>query len=195
MSGRRLASFALLALLASTPVLAHHILGIPHYKYSEDYPQIPYLEVMAQAGAYDLDFTHFPGFPRPGERIRCKLYVRDRESGAAFREPLLVEVARRAFPWGTEPAGEPFTIRTGDGPEQNDYKFFVTFDAAEAYELRVHFPNGDLMEEIPFPVVVGKTDDRPLILGAAGLLAAAIVSVAVVKRRRRSRGRRPGRRP
>lgn len=185
---RRLAAgIALAALMAATPALAHHILGIPHYMYGDDYPQIPYLEVIAQAGPYDLDFTHFPGFPEPGERIRCKLYVRNRETGAPFREPLHVELARRTFPWGSRPAGDPFTIHTGDGPEQNDYKFFVAFEEAEAYEILVHFPNGDIMEEIPFPVVVGRTDDRPLILGAAGLLLAAVVSVAAVKRRKRAR--------
>jgi len=175
--------------------LAHHVLGIPHYKYGDDYPQIPYLEVIAQAGPYDLSFTHFPGFPRPGERIRLKLYVRDRETGTPYLDPLHVELFRRRFLWGSTPAGAPITIHPGVGPERNDYKFYLTFDEAEAYEIRVHFPNGDQLEVIPFPVVVGKTDDRPLIFAAAGLLAAAVVSVAAVKRRRRSLRTRARRKP
>ncbi len=179
-------------LVALTSALyAHHILGIPHYKYSDEYPQIPYLEVIAQVGSTDLDFTYFPGIPRPGEAVRFKLYIRDRHSGEVFRQPLKVEVVQLHFLKGAQPVAEPFTIRTGTGPERNDYKFFLTFQAPEAYEVRVHFPNGEDVEVIPFPVVIGKTDDRPLIFAAAGILGIAIVSVAAVKKKqRRSRRRR-----
>lgn len=189
MSRRHGARGMILAFLVffSSAASAHHILGIPHYKYSEDYPQIPYLEVLAQVGDYDLVFTHFPGFPKPGEAVRMKLYVHDRKSGEVFRRPLPVEVLRRRFLRRAEPVAEPFEIRPGTGPEKNDYKFFLTFPAAEAYEIRVDFPFGDAVETIPFPVTIGRTDDRPLIFAAAGLLAAAVVTVAVVKRRRRGR--------
>lgn len=173
-----------------TVVPAHHILGIPHYKYGKDYPQIPYLEVLAQVGASDLDFTYFPGMPKPGERVRFKLYVRNRESGEVFRQPLAVEVVRKRFLRAAVPVAEPFEIRPGIGPEKNDYKFFLTFDDAEAYEIRVHFPNGEGIETIPFPVVIGKTDDRPLIFGAVGILGLAVGSVAIVKRRRKKVERR-----
>ena len=168
---------------------AHHILGIPHYKYSEEYPQIPYLEVLAQVGDHDLVFTHFPGFPKPGEALRLKLYVHDRKTGEVFREPLPVEVVRKHFLRGAAPVAEPFEIRTGTGPERNDFKFFLTFPAAEAYEVRVKFPTENGPETIPFPVTIGKTDDRPLIFGAAALLGVSVVSVAFVKKRRRRRKR------
>ena len=167
------------------PLAAHHILGIPHYKYGDEYPQIPYMEVLAQVGPHDLVFTHFPGFPEPGEAVRLKLYVRDRTTGEVYREPLRTEVTRKHFFAGAEPVAEPLTIRTGDGPERNDYKFYLTFRAAEAYEVQVHFPTANGAEVIPFPVTIGKTDDRPLIFGAAGLLAAAVATVAAIKRRRR----------
>jgi hypothetical protein len=191
---RLLFGVLLTAALPSVP-LAHHILGIPHYKYSETYPQIPYLEVIAQVGAHELDFTYFPGTPRPGERVRFKLYVRDRGTGEVFREPLNVAIVRTRFLRAAVPVVQPFTIQPGTGPEKNDYKFFLTFDAPEAYEVRVDFPNGDAVETIPFPVVIGKTDDRPLILGAVGILAMAVVSVAAVKRRRKSAAAAARRRP
>jgi len=182
---RLLAAFALLAGFASA-VGAHHILGIPHYKYGDDYPQIPYLEVIAQVGSYDLDFTYFPGIPEPGERIRFKLYVHDRESGAVYREPLDVQVVRKRFLRSAVPVTEDFRVHPGTGPEKNDYKFFLTFEQAEAFEIRVRFPNGEQIETIPFPVVIGKTDDRPLIFGALALLGLSVGAVAVVKRRRKS---------
>lgn len=193
-SGSRSASrlwigLLLLAIWVSAP-RAHHILGIPHYKYSEEYPQIPYLEVIAQVGTNDLDFTYFPGTPKPGERVRLKLYIHDRMTGEVFREPLEVQVVQKRFFGEDRALGRPLTIRTGVGPERNDYKFFLTFDEPEAFEVRLRFPNGEGFETIPFPVVIGKTDDRPLIFGAVGVLALAVGSVALVKRRRRTLRRR-----
>lgn len=182
-------SLVLLLLVFPAAASAHHILGIPHYKYSEDYPQIPYLEVLAQVGDHDLVFTHFPGFPRPGEAVRLKLYVHDRKTGEVFREPLSVTVVEKRFLRGAEPVAPPFEIRTGSGPERNDYKFFLTFSEPESYEVRVRFPTAVGDETVPFPVSIGKTDDRPLIFAAAGLLGATVVAVAVVKRRRRRRRR------
>jgi hypothetical protein len=168
-------------------VAAHHILGIPHYMYDENYPQIPFLEVIAQVGQTDLNFTYFPGIPNPGESVRFKLYVHNRDTGEVFRDPLTVHVVSKRFLQGDAAAVEPFEIRPGVGPEKNDYKFFLTFEAAEAYEVRVQFPNGDGVEVIPFPVVIGKTDDRPLLFGAVGILGMTVVSVAMVKKRRRKK--------
>lgn len=186
----RLAALILAALLGTAPAAAHHILGIPHYRYSEEYPQIPYLEVIAQVGGKEMVFTHFPGFPSPGERVRFKLYVRDRRDGTPFTGDLQAEIVRTSF-WGEDrPVSGPFTIRTGTGPERNDYKFFHTFDEAEAYEVRVRFPTENGPEVIPFPVVIGRTDDRPLIFGAAGLLLTSVIVVGAVKSRRRRISRR-----
>ena len=178
-----------LLMLFAMPSLAaaHHILGIPHYKYDENYPQIPFLEVIAQVGPTDLDFTYFPGIPNPGDAVRFKLYVHNRDTGEAFRDPLTVHVVRKRFLQGDAAVVAPFEIRPGVGPEKNDYKFFLTFEAAEAYEVRVQFPNGDGFEVIPFPVVIGKTDDRPLLFGAVGILGMTVVSVAMVKKKRRKK--------
>jgi hypothetical protein len=176
---------ALLLVVSAGRLSAHHVLGLPHYKYGDEYPQIPYLEVIAQVGSTDLDFTYFPGIPRPGESVRFKLYIRDRETGEPYREPLRAEVVKRRFLRRPTQVAAPFEIRTGSGPEKNDYKFFLTFQEPEAYQVRVHFPHGGAVETIPFPVVIGKTDDRPLLFAAAGLLGLAVVAVAMVKRRRR----------
>jgi len=184
-----IALFTILTALLPTMAAAHHILGIPHYRYGDEYPQIPYLEVMAQVGDYDLDFTYFPGVPRPGERVRFKLYVRQRHTGEAFREPLTAEVVRTRFLRSPVRVAEPFTIETGSGPEANDYKFFFAFDEPEAYQVRLIFPNGESIETIPFPVVIGQTNDRPLIFGAAGVLLLAVVTVGVIKNRRRAAAR------
>jgi len=179
----------LVVLLVPAPASTHHILGIPHYAYSDEYPQVPFVEVIAQVGTHDLDFTWYPGIPDPGDRLRFKLYVLDRVTGEPYREPLRVEIVRKRFFGGAEAVAQPFEIRTGVGPEANDYKFFHTFDAAEAYEVRVHMPDGERIEMVPFPVTIGRTDDRPLLYGAAGILILAVAVVAVIKRRQRATGR------
>lgn len=184
--GLSVVALALLA-LGGSPVFAHHILGIPHYKYSDVYPQIPYLEVVAQVGAWDVLFTHFPGFPEPGESVRLKIYVHDRGTGEVFREPMRVDVLRKRFLRASVPAAESLVIHTGEGPERNDYKFYLTFPEREAYEVLLHFPTAEGEELIPFPVTVGRTDDRPLLFGAVGVLGLAVVGVAVTKKRRRRR--------
>jgi hypothetical protein len=169
----------------SAPAWAHHILGIPHYKYSEDYPQIPFVEIQAQVRAHELSFTYFPGTPKPGEAVRFKLYIRHQKTGEPFRRPLTVELYKKTAFGGRQQLGAPFTIRTGSGPEANDYKFFRTFDTAEAYEVRVLFASGGAaVETIPFPLTIGETDDRPLLAAAAGTLLLAVIVVAALKRSR-----------
>lgn len=173
----------LLALLVPAAAEAHHILGIPHYAYSENYPQIPFVEVMAQTVDHDLHFSYFPGTPRPGERVRFKLYVRERSSGRAFTGPLRLEVYEKRM-WGGERLDQ-LELAPGTGPEAHDYKFFHRFETADAFELRLDFPTRDGVERIPFPVVIGRTDDLPLLGAAAGLLVGAALTVGVLKRRRR----------
>lgn len=188
--GVRLLVTAALLLPGAVPAaLAHHVLGLPHYKYSAEYPQVPYLEVIAQVGPHDLDFTYFPGTPRPGETVRFKLYIQRRETGEVFREPLTVQTYQKKLFGRAVPVGEPFTIRPGSGPEANDYKFHLAFDDPEAYEVRVSFPGPDGMEIIPFGVSIGETDNRPLIIGAGVVLGGAVLIVGVLKRRREARAR------
>ncbi|MBW2459349.1 MAG: hypothetical protein JRI68_32955 [Deltaproteobacteria bacterium] len=162
----------------------HHILGLPHYKYGDDYPQIPYVEILGQVDTKALHFTYFPGTPKPGERVRFKLYVKDQRTGEPFREPLRAVVVRKQTLQRAEQL-EVLELRTGQGPEGNDYKFFHVFDHPEAFEIRVTFPTSNGSEVVPFPVHIGVTDTRPLFGGAVAVLVLAIGTVAVVKRRRR----------
>ncbi len=191
--GRVAAVLALAAVaLVAAPAAAHHIMGIPHYKYSEEYPQIPVLEVQALTHTSELHFTHMPGTPRPGEDVRFKIYAKRRSDGEPLTENMSVEVLRRTFFGGSEVVRELFEIEPGIGPERNDFKFFINFRDPEAYTIRLHFPEDGGTEVIDFPVVIGETDDRPLIAGAFGTLVVAAVAVGVSKRRRKRKRRKLG---
>jgi len=187
----RIAKTFLCLLIMLSPVVAsaHHIMGLPHYKYGDDYPQLPYAEVMAMVGDYDVHFTYFPGTPKPGERVRLKVYVVERESRAVYREPLKVQYARERWLRSDENVGDLEEIRVGDGPEGNDYKFFHTFDEADAFLVKLHFPNGDSVEVLPFPVQIGVTDARPFLFGSVLLLLISVAIVGVIKRRRAQEAR------
>lgn len=174
------------AALIAGPAAAHHILGIPHYKYSEEYPQIPFVEVQAQTPDSDVHFTYMPGTPRPGEDVRFKIYAKHRADGTPRTPTMKVEVLKKTFFGGDEPIMDPFEIEPGSGPEAHDFKFFLRFEQAEAYQVRLHYPDDKQMEVIDFPVTIGETDDRPLIAGAFGSLVVAAVAVGVTKRRRKS---------
>lgn len=176
-----------LALTACVSASAHHILGVPHYAYDENYPQLPFVEVMARSGDWDLRLTYYPGIIQPGERIRFKLYGRHVETKEPLRVPLTGLVQKVAWGQGAAALGEPFAIRVGKGPEGNDYKFFLEFPDYEAYQVlvRFEFPDGGT-EEIPFPVTVGVSDDTPLLLGALLVLVGAIITARVLKSRPRA---------
>lgn len=126
-----------------------------------------------------------PGTPRPGEDVRFKLYAKRLSDGEPQTAPMKVEVLKETFFGGLEPVREPFEIEPGIGPERNDFKFFIEFAEAEAYKVRVHYPDAEGVEVIDFPVTIGETDDRPLIAGAFGTLVFAAVAVGVTKRRRK----------
>jgi hypothetical protein len=171
--------------LLSAPAAAHHILGIPHYKYSEEYPQIPYVEVEAQTPHSELHFTYMPGTPRPGQDVRFKLYAKSLTDGTPRTPPMKVEVMKNSFIGDPEPVMEAFTIEPGVGPEANDFKFFLRFEEAEAFIVRVHYlDENDQTEVIDFPVTIGETDDRPLIAAAFGIIVFAAAAVGITKRRR-----------
>ncbi len=63
-------------LLLIYQIHAHHQLGLPHYLYSEDYPQIPTMVIDADAEGYTVTFAIFPGNPNPGDIVRIKVYIK-----------------------------------------------------------------------------------------------------------------------
>ncbi len=54
---------------------AHHIMGIPHYAYDEQYPQTPVLTYRVEAGPYDVKMTGYPRqAPAGGTLYAASLY-------------------------------------------------------------------------------------------------------------------------
>jgi ferredoxin-type protein NapH len=162
---------------------AHHILGIPHYSYKENYPQVPTLEYPASVGSYDILLTSYPGKPTPGEPTNLAFYIKDRQTGVPFDQPVIVRVLQsRTF--GPDRIVQPPTTVV---PFDKIHKLSVTFPDDGEFLVQLSFIAGDHQEVIPFRMVVGDPSSPvPLLVVIAVLLLLGFVVVRaiIIKRRR-----------
>ena len=183
-------------LLAPVTTHAHHILGIPHYAYDEQYPQTPVLTYRVDAGAWEVKMTGYPGVPQPGERTSLHVYLRHRTSGRLFEGPVTLTVRRDRL-IGTDPVVYgPIAAAI----EEAVFKFHPEFEETANYIVRIHFDADREPWDIDLPVVVGEPGSPWLVLGGVGALTVLfllVVRALRIKRARRGRDggarRRPGR--
>lgn len=134
---------------------AHHQLGLPHYLYSEEYPQIPTMVIDAVAEGYLVTFAIFPGNPNPGQTVRIKVYIKNKITEDVYTQPIKIAVSSESFLRGESIIVEPRLVTS----EYNEYKMSYLFEDAEKYYINVTFePRDNFLETIPFPVVIGKTN-------------------------------------
>lgn len=160
---------------------AHHQLGLPHYLYSKDYPQIPSMVIEADAEGYTVTFSIFPGNPRPGETVRIKTYIKHKLTGKVYTAPIRMSVSRETFFGGEEPILAPRMVEI----DYNEYKMSYEFQEAEKYFINVTFePRPDFHEKIPFPIVIGETNFNmiPIFFGAFFLII--FVGVGFTKKKK-----------
>lgn len=174
----------LLTLTMSAPVEAHHILGVPHYAYKDNFPQVPVLEYPAQAGPYDVLLSAYPGKPVPGEAASLVFYMTVRATGLPYLTPVSVRVLTAAtFGTGREimaPAVHEHTL--------NQFKYTVTFPEDGEYVVELTMDVEGTPEVIPFLLVAGNPRSPvavPLGVGAGLLFLAIIVRALKLKRARR----------
>jgi hypothetical protein len=173
-----------LLLVGAGPASGHHILGIPHYAYDEQYPQTPVLTYRVDAGAWEVKMTGYPGVPQPGERTSLHVYLRHRRSGHLFDGPVTL-IVRRDRLLGSDPiVYGPITAAI----EEAVFKFHPEFEETANYTVRVHFEADGQPWDIDLPVVVGEPGSPWLVLG--GLAAAVIFFLLVIRALRIKRARR-----
>ena len=176
---------ALVCVLPAGRAEAHHILGLPHYSYKENYPQRPTLEYPATTGPYDVLLTSYPGVPKPGEPANLAIYIKNRNSGVAYVEPITVRVLLTST-FGDNTVIFPSTTRE---PFDNEFKFYVTMPVDGEYIVEVSMPVEGRVEVIPFLMVVGQpTATMSIVIAAVfGIVVMLVVVRAVQKKRRRKR--------
>ncbi|MFQ5665966.1 MAG: hypothetical protein ACE5I7_05985 [Candidatus Binatia bacterium] len=166
---------AALCVLVPSLARAHHILGIPHYAYDEQYPQTPVLTYRVNAGPYEVKMTGYPGIPKPGERCSLHVYIRRRDTGAPFNDSVRLTVTQDHL-LGTDPVVYgPITARL----EEAVYKFYPQFQAEANYRARIEFAAGDASWKIDLPMVVGQPGSPWKVL--AGVAAGVVVFLVFVR--------------
>ncbi len=166
---------------------AHHILGLPHYSYKENYPQVPVLEYPAESGPYDILLTAYPGVPNPGEAANLSVYVKDKLTGQVYDDPVQVRVLR-TFTFGSNQVIlEPVSLL----PLDRVYTVAVMFPADGEYIVEVSLEVEGKLEVIPFLVVAGDPSSATapllILMGAMGIFIVVVRAVGI----KRGRGKNP----
>ncbi|MCH8252358.1 MAG: 4Fe-4S binding protein [Planctomycetes bacterium] len=183
-----IATLLLAPLLSPNPASAHHILGLPHYSYKENYPQRPTLEYPATTGPYSVLLTSYPGIPTPGEPANLALYIKDHDAGRVYTQPITLRILQTST-FGDNTIILPPTTRE---PFDNEYKFHVTFPVDGEYIVELSMMVEGRLEVIPFLMVAGEpTATASVVLGASfGMILVFVVVRAVQKKKHRRAARR-----
>lgn len=186
----KLPMIALLAmgLLLPSSVQAHHILGLPHYSYKENYPQAPTLEYPATTGPYDVLMTSFPGHAVPRERTTIAFYIKDRNTGMPYEQSVSLRVLQTSTFGGNKVILAPTTHE----PTTNQHKFFVIFPDDGEFIVELTMDVEGKPEVIPFLIIAGQPSAAKSIVVAVaiGLVVFLVVVRAIrIKRNRLARQR------
>jgi len=175
----------LMFLCIAEPAAGHHILGLPHYSYKENYPQRPTLEYPATTGPFDVLLTSYPGKPLSGEPANLAYYIKDRETQNVYSEPVTIRILQ------TSTFGDNTVIRppTERRVFDNEYKLQVTFPEDGEYVIELSMLVEGRVEVIPFLMVVGDPSATAsfVVAGVMGTVVLFVIARAVqIKRRRRA---------
>lgn len=175
----------LVILLSGSTAKAHHILGLPHYSYKENYPQAPTLEYPATTGPYDLLMTSYPGTPVPGETANVAFYIKNRNNKSAYGDTVQVRVLQTSTFGDNAEILPPTTVQSFD----KTHKVSVNFPTAGEYVVELTLMVEGQTEVIPFLMVAGNPSAAPSVLITIGIsLGLFLVVVRAIKiKRRRSR--------
>ena len=174
----------LLLLLLPAGATAHHIMGIPHYAYDENYPQAPVLKLLETVGEWEFQLTSYPGNPEPGERTQINLYIVSRTDGVPYRLPVTLTIREQGIFGGNDLVFGPDTKRL----DENVFKFYPVYPAEGNYEVVLSFQDGAVVSTLRFPMVVGHPGSpwTPLLAFGGGLaLFLVAIRAARIKMARR----------
>ncbi len=165
---------------------AHHILGLPHYSYKENYPQVPVLEYPAKAGPYHVLLQCYPGKPTPGKLADLAFYIKNEATGQPYPLPVRVRVLE-TFTFGQSREILPPTDVT---PFDGLHKISATFPQDGEYVVELTMDVEGREEVIGFQMLAGNPSATPSILIAIGVgLAIFLITVRAIKKKRDRRQR------
>lgn len=167
---------------------AHHVLGRPAYALNEDSNTPPDMQMEIRLGEYSLTYMIYPAFPQPGKHGRINLYVTRLDDGSPFQGKIAFKARTDSwFSW-LGLGGEEMSLGI-QPPDDNVFRQRFLFPEAGDYIITSEFTAGGEPYVIDFPLRIGAPPPVGPLGIAAGLLAAAIVIVSVLQRRRSMTGK------
>ena len=155
----------------------HHIRGIPHYSYNENYPQSPLFEELRESGDWSLQFT-FWEIPAK-KALDLAFYAKSIASG----EPYTNAVTFQVFSQGEDLAQKKHPFAATINP-RNVYKVGWVYEDAGLYIARVTLGEGARAVSEDFLFQVGEPPPNYWFMGGClGAVLVLVVSVALLKRR------------
>jgi hypothetical protein len=167
--------FMLIVAVFAHPASAHHILGIPHYAYDEQYPQAPVLTYLVDTGPFTIQMTGYPGKPSPGEPCALNVYIRYRETGVPLDVPVELVVYRDRL------IGEDPVVYGPLGASLEDavYKFHPKFGGEANYLARITFEHDGEPWIVDLPMVVGEPGSPWAVV--AGVVIAVVAFLIIIR--------------
>jgi hypothetical protein len=155
---------------------AHHIRGIPHYTYSENYPNAPKVEYVREIDNVTLHMTYYeiPGTTS----VDLAMYVKDNRTGKSFDG----EVTYAVYGQDEDPL-KAHAVKAFKN-KNNMYKAGWRYKDTGLYFARVTFECGGQKVDEVFKMQIGATEVDYWFLGIiGGGVLALIIAVATIKRR------------
>ncbi len=164
-------------LLTTTTVSAHHIRGIPHYSYQENYPQAPLFEEFRDTGPWTMQFTFWP---IPAQKaLDLALYVKH----ATTDKPYDGGVTFRVYRHGEDLAAGNHPFAATANP-RHIHKVGWVYEEDGIYYAEITLGEGDQAVSETFRFQVGEVRPNYLLLIGVGLaILGLIVTVAILKKR------------
>lgn len=160
---------------------SHHILGLPHYSYKDNYPQAPTLEYPATTGPYDVLLTSYPGKPVPTEAASLAFYIKNRMTETPYEQPIEVRVLQ-TFTFGRNRIILEPTICE---PFEQPHKLSVTFPEDGEYIVELTMNVEGRPEVIPFVLVAGApTATSSVLIAVLLFLAFFVIVIRAIKIKR-----------
>jgi len=164
----------ILICVACLPLQAHHIRGIPHYTYSENYPTAPKIEYVREIDNITLRMTYYE--ISGTTNVDLAMYVKDNRTGKPFKGQVIYAV------YGENE--NPLKAHAVEAVQNknNIYKAGWVYENKGLYYARVRFKfDGQEIDEV-FKMQIGATEVNYWFLGLiGGGVLALIVVVAVIK--------------
>ncbi len=156
---------------------AHHIRGIPHYSYQENYPQAPLFEEFRDSGPWTLQFTFWP---IPSQKaLDLALYVKH----AATDKPYDGPVTFRVYQHGEDlsEGNHPFDATANP---RHIHKVGWVYEEDGIYYAQISLGEGTRAVSETFRFQVGNAKPNYIFMMATGIgVLVLITAVAVIKRR------------